>query len=38
MQRIEFKIDIHSKMKDHNFDNLEKVFLNFVNEKKILIN
>jgi len=34
----QFKIDIHSKMKDHNFDNLEKVFLNFVNEKKILIN
>jgi len=34
----EFKIDIHSKMKDRNFDTLEKVFLKFVNEKKLLIN
>jgi tRNA-dihydrouridine synthase A len=34
----QFKIDIHSKMKDHNFNNLEKIFLKFVNEKKLLIN
>ena len=34
----QFKIDIHSKMKDHNFDMLEKIFLKFVNEKKLLIN
>ena len=34
----QFKIDIHSKMKDHNFDALERVFLKFVNEKKLLIN
>ena len=34
----QFKIDIHSKMKDHNFDTLEKVFLKYVNEKKLLIN
>ena len=34
----QFKIDIHSKMKDHNLDTLEKVFLKFVNEKKLLIN
>ncbi len=34
----QFKIDIHSKMKEHNFDILEKIFLQFVNEKKILIN
>ena len=33
-----FKLDIHSKMKDSNFDVLEKIFLNFVREKKILIN
>tara|TARA_B100000579_G_scaffold432233_1_gene448696 strand:- start:672 stop:1658 length:987 start_codon:yes stop_codon:yes gene_type:complete len=32
------KLDIHSKMKDSNFDVLEKIFLNFVREKKILIN
>ena len=34
----QFKIDIHSKMKDHNFDKLEKIFLKFVDEKKLLIN
>ena len=34
----QFKIDIHSKIKDHNFDTLEKIFLKFVNEKKLLIN
>ena len=34
----QFKIDIHSKMKEHNFDTLEKIFLKFVNEKKLLIN
>jgi len=25
-------------MKDHNFNNLEKIFLKFVSEKKLLIN
>ena len=34
----QFKIDIHSKMKEHNFDTLEKIFLKFINEKKLLIN
>ena len=34
----QFKVDIHSKMKDRNFDMLEKIFLRFVNEKKLLIN
>ncbi len=34
----QFKTDIHSKMKDNNFDNLEKIFLKFVSEKKLLIN
>tara|TARA_B100000579_G_C22797428_1_gene837913 strand:+ start:80 stop:1066 length:987 start_codon:yes stop_codon:yes gene_type:complete len=34
----QFKIDIHSKMKENNFDSLEKIFLRFVNEKKLLIN
>tara|TARA_B100000579_G_scaffold435677_1_gene459554 strand:- start:444 stop:1430 length:987 start_codon:yes stop_codon:yes gene_type:complete len=34
----QFKKDIHSKMKDRNFDMLEKIFLRFVNEKKLLIN
>ncbi len=34
----QFKIDIHSKMKNQNFDNLEQIFLKFVNEKKLLIN
>ncbi len=33
-----FKIEIHSNMKDQNFDILEKIFLNFVREKKIIIN
>jgi len=33
-----YKIDIHFNMKNHNFDTLEKIFLNFVKEKKILIN
>jgi len=34
----EFKIDIHSRMKENNFEILEKIFLNFIKEKKILIN
>ncbi len=34
----QFKIDIHSKMKENNFDILEKIFLKFVNEKRLLIN
>ena len=34
----EFKIDIHSMMKDNNFEILEKIFLNFIKEKKIFIN
>jgi tRNA-dihydrouridine synthase A len=34
----QFKIDIHSRMKEHNFEMLEKILLNFVKEKKILIN
>ena len=33
-----FKTEIHSNMKDQNFDILEKIFLNFVREKKIIIN
>ena len=33
-----FKIDIHSNMKSNNFDKLEKIFLNFIKEKKIVIN
>ena len=33
-----FKIDIHSKMKEQNIEILEKIFLNFVSQKKILIN
>tara|TARA_Y100001960_G_scaffold333519_1_gene439105 strand:- start:8505 stop:9491 length:987 start_codon:yes stop_codon:yes gene_type:complete len=33
-----FKIDIHEKMKENNFDKLEKIFLDFVEEKKIFIN
>ena len=33
-----FKINIHSEMKHHNFDALEKIFLKFVNEKKLIIN
>ena len=34
----QFKIEIHSNMKYHNFNNLEKIFLKFVNDKKLLIN
>ncbi len=34
----QFKIDIHSNMKEQNFSNLEKIFLNFIKEKKIVIN
>ena len=34
----QFKIDLHSNMKDQNFDILEKILLNFVKEKKIFIN
>ena len=34
----QFKIDIHSNMKNQNFELLEKIFLNFIKEKKILIN
>ena len=34
----QFKIDIHSKMKENNFDILEKIFLRFVSENKLLIN
>jgi len=34
----QFKIDIHSKMKNRNFNNLEKIFLKFVSEKKLIIN
>tara|TARA_Y100001970_G_scaffold4005_1_gene4681 strand:- start:4936 stop:5922 length:987 start_codon:yes stop_codon:yes gene_type:complete len=33
-----FKIDIHTNMKSNNFDKLEKIFLNFVREKSLLIN
>tara|TARA_B100000965_G_scaffold160721_1_gene133927 strand:+ start:272 stop:1258 length:987 start_codon:yes stop_codon:yes gene_type:complete len=34
----QFKIDIHSNMKSNNFEILEKIFLKFVSEKKLLIN
>ena len=34
----EFKIDIHSMMKDNNFEILEKIFISFIKEKKIFIN
>ena len=34
----EFKINIHSMMKENNFEILEKIFLNFIKEKKIFIN
>lgn len=34
----QFKIDIHSNIKNHNIETLEKIFLNFVKEKKLLIN
>ena len=33
-----FKIDIHSNMKKQNLDILEKIFLNFIKENKIIIN
>ncbi len=33
-----FKVDIHNNMKTNNFDSLEKIFLNFVKEKNVLIN
>ena len=33
-----FKIDVHSNMKNNNFDELEKIFLSFVREKSLLIN
>ena len=33
-----FKIDVHSNMKNNNFDKLEKIFLSFVREKSLLIN
>ena len=32
----EFKIAIHSRMQENNFEILEKIFLNFIKEKKIL--
>ena len=34
----QFKIDIHSNMKEQNFDILEKIFLSFVRENKLVIN
>ena len=34
----DFKTNIQLEMKDHNFDTLEKIFLKFVNEKKLIIN
>ena len=33
-----FKIEIHSKMQDQNFHALEKIFLDFIKQKKLLIN
>ncbi len=33
-----FRIEIHQNMQNQNFEILEKIFLNFVNEKKISIN
>ena len=33
-----FKIDVHSNMKNNNFDELEKIFLSFVRERSLLIN
>ena len=33
-----FKIDIHTNMKNNNFDKLEKIFLSFVKEKSLLFN
>ena len=34
----QFKVDVHSNMKNQNFDILEKILLNFVKEKKLFIN
>ena len=34
----QYKIDVHSNMKEQNFDLIEKIFLNFIKEKKIIIN
>ncbi len=34
----QFKTEIHEKMKEQNFELLEKIFLNFVKQKKLLIN
>ena len=34
----QYKIDVHSNMKEQNFDLLERIFLNFIKEKKIIIN
>jgi tRNA-dihydrouridine synthase A len=34
----QFKIDVHSNMKDQNLDILEKILLNFIEEKKVFIN
>ena len=33
-----FKIDVHSNMKNNNFDELKKIFLSFIREKSLLIN
>jgi len=33
-----FKTEIHTRMKERNFEKLEKIFMNFVKEKEILIN
>ena len=34
----QFKIDVHSNMKDQNLDILEKILLNFIKEKNLFIN
>ena len=34
----QFKIDVHSNMKNQNLDTLEKILLNFVKEKRLFIN
>ncbi len=34
----QFKIEIHSKMQTQNFNALQKIFLNFIKQKKLLIN
>ena len=33
-----FRIEVHNKMQEHNFDILEKIFLKFIDEKKLFIN